>query len=389
MSLLNKGYFPYIDSSNPLNSKVDFRESTFYWTLTDWSDKDYWYCEILTGNSFANNLINELIPKKILKRIQKDNKTFLCICNAHESFHSIVLPLYNDLVIKSKIPPEKIILISESADLHIEVKQISKLLRLKPMNVKWSLIFEKNIQTELDNLDDKELSTDFLVEKRFLNLNRRWRLHRPTLVALMLSENILDKGYVSLAKSDDRVTWTNVLQQILNHHKDDNEISDRISMVAERLLNFEDMYLDTKDLISNKVEIGKTLIPFYRKTSFSVVCETNFYTSKGWEAGRFLSEKTFKPIAFKHPFILVSVPYSLSLLRELGYKTFSPFINEDYDIEVNDFSRMKKILSEIKRLSSMSDKDIKIFKENINTVVSYNYQWLRNRKDFLFERNTL
>ena len=389
MSLLNKGHFPYINSSNPGNLKIDFRESTFYWTLKDWSDKDYWYCEILFGNCFANNLINELIPKKILKRIQKDNKTFLCICNAHESFHSIVLPLYDDLVIKSKIPPEKIILISESADLHVEVKKISVSLGLKPMNVEWSLIFENNIKLEINSLNNGELTNNDLIERRFLNLNRRWRLHRPTLVALMLSENILDNGYVSLAKSDDRVTWTDVLQQILNHHKDDKEISDKISIVADRLLHFEDMYLDTKDLISNKVEIGTSLKPFYRKTSFSVVCETNFYTSKGWEAGRFLSEKTFKPIAFQHPFILVSVPHSLSLLRELGYKTFSPFINEEYDIELNDFSRMKKILSEIKRLSSMSDTDINIFKKNINSIVEYNYFRLKSKKNHFFKRNIL
>jgi hypothetical protein len=389
MSLLNEGYFPYINSNKSGDSKIDFRKSTFYWTLKDWSDKDYWYCEILTGSAFADDIIYNLIPSKILKRIQKDTKTFLCICNAHESFHSIVLPLYKDLVIKSKIPPEKIILISESADLYLEVKKVSVFLGLKPMNVEWSLIFEKNIQNESYSLDFEELNNTDLTERRFLNLNRRWRLHRPTLVALMLSAGILDKGYVSLAKSDDRITWTGIFRQIENHHKDDEEIISDITSIKDKLLNLSDMYLDTQDLISNKVEIGELLMPYYRKTAFSVVTETNFYTSEGWETGRFLSEKTFKPIAFKHPFIMVSVPHTLSLLRELGYKTFSPFIDEGYDSEFNDFSRMKKIVNGIKRLTSMSEEELKNFKENIYPIVEYNYNWLRSRKNFCFGRSML
>ena len=135
MSLLNEGNFPYINSNLEDGQKIDYRESTFYWTLRDWSDKDYWYCEILKGDAFSKLNIEDIIPNKIFKRIKKDQTTFLCICNAHESFHSIVLPLYQDLVLKSNLPPEKIILISESADLNLKVKKISNMLGLKPMNV--------------------------------------------------------------------------------------------------------------------------------------------------------------------------------------------------------------------------------------------------------------
>jgi len=389
MSILNKGNFPYINTDLPGHRKIDYREYTIYWRLRDWSDKDYWYCEIFKGNAFSNFCIEHFVPKKILKRIKKDQTTFLCVCNAHESFHSIVLPLYQDLVLKSNLPPEKIILISESADLHLQVKKIANVLGLKPMNVEWSLIFEKNVQKESLDINVIESRSINIPQKKFLNLNRRWRLHRPTLVALMASEDLFEHGYISLAKSDDSMSWNKCMPIIMDYHSVDKEIFDKISKVKDQLISLKDMYIDNKDLVSNKVGLGRDLIPFYQNTVFSIVTETNFYTDKGWESARFLSEKTFKPIAFRHPFILVSVPHCLSLLRELGYRSFHPFIDEDYDKELNDFNRMKKILAEIKRLSLMSNEELEIFRKNVSPIVEHNYRCLQSRKTHLYNRDII
>jgi len=50
----------------------------------------------------------------------------------------------------------------------------------------------------------------------------------------------------------------------------------------------------------------------------------------------------------------LSGPGSLEKLHQLGFKTFSPWINETYDLEPNVYLRLEAIKQEIDRLASMS-----------------------------------
>lgn len=67
------------------------------------------------------------------------------------------------------------------------------------------------------------------------------------------------------------------------------------------------------------------------------------------------TEKTYKFILAKVPFILCGMPGALAVLRETGYKTFSPWINEAYDLIENDEDRAVAIAEEIERLCSQTD----------------------------------
>ena len=49
----------------------------------------------------------------------------------------------------------------------------------------------------------------------------------------------------------------------------------------------------------------------------------------------FITEKILKPIINLHPFILVENHCTLKKMREYGFKTFTPFIDESYD-EIGD-----------------------------------------------------
>jgi hypothetical protein len=60
------------------------------------------------------------------------------------------------------------------------------------------------------------------------------------------------------------------------------------------------------------------------------------------------SEKTFKPIWYLQPFILFSKSNSLKKLTEFGYKTFSKWIDEDYDKIENDTKRFNAAINSAK-----------------------------------------
>jgi hypothetical protein len=87
----------------------------------------------------------------------------------------------------------------------------------------------------------------------------------------------------------------------------------------------------------------------------------------------------------KHPFILVSVPNSLNILKIMGYKTFSPLIDESYDQEKDDATRMTMILSEIERLCNFNEIELESFLLQASQICNYNYKILMSKKNFITE----
>lgn len=382
MPILNRP-FPFINSTLRDESlQIEYRDSSVYTMLgNDWKTHDYWYCEILVGECFCKYDIETFIPADILSKIKTDNHTFLVICNAHEAFNSIVNPIYKELVIKDNIPAEKIILISESADLITTVKNIANQLNEKHVNVMWSTAFQSGVRfNKLKMSKSPNTLESKFYPKKFLNLNRRWRQHRPVTVAFLKMLNLLDHGYVSIDEPNWGSNWEKIYSWMINHYNYDTEILNLIKRHREDIVNIEPMYLDTKDLTTNKAELTNDTDYYYENTLVSLVSETNYYSDSRQGAGRFLSEKTFKPISQRHPFIMITVPRTLQLLRTIGYKTFHPWINEDYDLELNDDIRLKKILKEINRICHLSDDKIEEFLVNVRPIVEHNYNVLMNNK---------
>lgn len=388
MPIINSDNFPIIDTSLDFQNQLKYGSENDLWNLKDWSKYDYWFCEIKFGDAFKKVPLETVMTQRVLEKIKNDKTTFLVVSNTHEAFHHIIEPLYQSLIIKYEIPPKKIILMSESADVCNVVIDVAKQYQLDTIQVEWTLIFERQIKREADQIP-KKLFKDYNKQnykKRFLNLNRRWRLHRVSLVAFLKCFNLLDFGYVSLGRSDDRRTWPQVYNWFLNYHISDKELYDLILSKKDDILNTPDLYLDTEDLVTNRAEIGNSLNEFYKESFFSVVTETNFYSTSGWESGRFFSEKIFKPIAYKHPFILLSVPNSLKLLKELGYKTFDGWIDESYDAETNDILRMKKILKEIERICNFTDTEITDFVKETRPIVEFNFRKLITRNVQIYKK---
>ena len=89
----------------------------------------------------------------------------------------------------------------------------------------------------------------------------------------------------------------------------------------------------------------------YTKTNCSIVLETVF------DNRIHLTEKTLRPIACGHPFMILSGPETLTYLRSYGFKTFHPFIDESYDLETDLDKRMIMVLSEMDRINKLPQED--------------------------------
>ena len=72
----------------------------------------------------------------------------------------------------------------------------------------------------------------------------------------------------------------------------------------------------------------------------------------------------------------------LDSLRELGYRTFHPYINEDYDKETDDVKRLKLIVKEVYRLSNLGQDELFEFIDNVKPIVKHNLYVLRSKPHY-------
>jgi len=81
------------------------------------------------------------------------------------------------------------------------------------------------------------------------------------------------------------------------------------------------------------------------------------------------SEKEAKPIMAERPFVIFGSHDHLKAFRTLGFKTFAPVINEDYDSEKDQNKRFKMVIESMKELS---DKDPHEVLKQLKSVLEHN-----------------
>jgi hypothetical protein len=197
--------------------------------------------------------------------------------------------------------------------------------------------------------------------KVFISLNHlstKDRSYRLTLVANYIEKDILTQGYVSL-------------------HATKQDIKDELFSPISRLS------IDAKKLIAKKL-ITSTL-PIIADTNnghgalsanlnledsalWNIVSETIFYDQK-----LHLTEKIFKPIVARRPFILVAAPGNLAYIKSYGFKTFDRWIDESYDLEQDPDRRIELITQELATLCAMSNSQLQLMYQEMQEVLDYNF----------------
>jgi hypothetical protein len=108
-----------------------------------------------------------------------------------------------------------------------------------------------------------------------------------------------------------------------------------------------------------------------QRALWHVVSETVFYYDK-----LHLTEKIFKPIVSKRPFILVAAPGNLAYLKSYGFKTFDRWIDESYDDEQDPAKRLEMIANEVEKLCKLSMGQLKNMHMEMQEILNYNFDHL-------------
>ncbi len=238
-------------------------------------------------------------------------------------------------------------------------------------------IIEFQSQTKLEwskkwNL--AEFKPNKKIEKKFLCFNRELsHPHRLFLLTLLQENKLLDYGLVSFNKI------TKILTKIFFNNLRDwfgfgNKLIEQKLKYLEQIKPLSPSVIDVDEWETNHYDTSPSWP--YDKTLFSLVSETHFA-----QKTLYLSEKIWKAMANNHIFILAAPYQTLHNIRERGYKTFSPYIDESYDNEKNPYERLKKIMIEVKKLCSLSEEECKELILKTEEIVRYNRERLLNYDD--------
>jgi hypothetical protein len=208
-----------------------------------------------------------------------------------------------------------------------------------------------------------------LPEKRFLCLNNIPKPMRLA-VATTLVEVAGDKASVSFGRI------TEDLQRELEIQSkpwfdDDANLGDRVArftLSTPRILDVETGHPDARARTSYGFDPG-----LYLNSAMSVVTESEASSADCLR----LTEKTFKPLGMLHPILLAGNRGSLGVLRDMGLRTFEPFIDESYDGIVDGHERVRAVLRELRRLAALSDQDFADGIARVSDGLAHNAVFMR------------
>ncbi len=214
------------------------------------------------------------------------------------------------------------------------------------------------------------------IEKTFLCLNRVHRWHRINLFLLWNINGLMKDTYYTLnnktnfpvgAGYDDDIWRSTLDPRIIDKFQLTEEDIDKIHSTLPLKI---DEFVEASEMAG----LYSAVDPYYQTSLISVVTETNFQNND-----IFNTEKIFKPMVHRHPFILVGPYKTLEHLKDMGYKTFSDFWDESYDDIEDPFERLLKIVDICKDIQSWDDPTKKKFFYKSMVVTNHNYDLLASQ----------
>ena len=210
-------------------------------------------------------------------------------------------------------------------------------------------------------------SKPFVRQKHYLTYNGYMKSHRVELLGFLVEKDLLDKGLSSF--------FYYVENQLPREYIDGylyNEIEDKtvISKIRKLVPYSFDNYRHGVE--ENESVAGFNIIAQF-STYFNIVTETRNGIQSHNHHEVFLSDKICKPLFSFQPFIVIGQWGSLEQLKRMGFKTFSPWINEEYDLLMDESDRMTAVLKEVENLCRLDIKDLHKWYWEMEDILVHNF----------------
>jgi hypothetical protein len=245
--------------------------------------------------------------------------------------------------------------------------------------------YRENEVLYIPNKINKNLRT-----KKFNCLNANMLEHRILFLKEMYNQNVLD-----LENNLISFHWFKNLNQ---HAEAPQELKDMCPIQFDLVGDWEQVYSKIFEKDMHNTDWNKTgnFSYIYDDTYFTVTTESsecytlaNYHRDdhineymKEFHEEMFLTEKIFRPILYWHPQLVQCSTGTLDYLKQLGFKTFSNYWNEDYDNEPNGERRTQMIVSEVKKLNNKSLEELHEMYWDMMPILEHNRNLLLDH-DFI------
>lgn len=240
--------------------------------------------------------------------------------------------------------------------------------------------------------------------RHYICLNHRPRWHRYAVVTSLIASGHLDKGHVSFAGENegridaptvDSIDYAKSIIRNLDNAKNMLNSIDKLTNMTPLIIDKNPLQIQNE--LWGKAGTGHLGQPLgidksnsqvnkkFRDCYFEIVTETYFTDDKC----DYITEKILRPIISLRPFICVGTPFLLKKLRNYGFKTFTPYIDESYDEIIDPIQRMNTILKEINRLCSLSKAQIHTLYLSLWDTLEYNHLHFHEKLNGYFHRIAL
>jgi hypothetical protein len=308
----------------------------------------------------------------------RNEKCILVFDASMEGFSPCELPLAMSLhqqCLKYNIDPRKIYLLTANFkdsvcyNNYLAIQRYQTGINIVETTAIGDMVLPNRFETFEEHVDLCKLHHS---DKIFLQLSRRNRPYR--VLANYLMDHSSARHYALL--SQDKLEEPDI-SKILHEYYKSPTAGDELTRREIREWNLKNlpMIADNTDFQINWANWRSPEL--YNRTLFSVVLETSQQDYGG--TSMFFSEKFFKPIVHRQPFIVFGHRGINSFMRNLGFRTYEQWFDfSEVDEEVDPVHRLKKIIKIVEYtvdyLKKMSVQDRVKWRFMNSEVLNFNYE---------------
>lgn len=214
---------------------------------------------------------------------------------------------------------------------------------------------------------------DRILKKKYITFNRitsNARVYRSLLINELIANDILDQGHTSFSRvCPDGSNFASELEKNAKYFNiPDALVSSTVLNINSAASDFRIDHIEDDFIPNNSFHISA--IPENMESFMHVVTETCY-----WGRKKHLTEKIFKPIVMRQPFILVGCAHNLEYLKSYGFKTFDRWWDESYDNIEDDIERMHAIGLLLADICKNDLSQLTEILHDMEEVLNYNYNW--------------
>jgi hypothetical protein len=173
---------------------------------------------------------------------------------------------------------------------------------------------------------------DSVIDKLYMSLNSKPRLHRSIMMDELCHHDLLKHGHVSWHVNDPDYVWK--------------------------------YWEPTKLIVDYTGSVNQwTVPPTYKATLFNLITESTTEIV-------FITEKTCTALFFKKPFIVLGAMGFHQELKNMGFELYDELFDYSFDTDANLTNRINGIINNI---NNLKDQDYDLLRQQVKDKVEHNY----------------